>query len=537
MPDRARDGPDLGEHGPVTEDEPQRRPDLWLPPPADGVPPPPPRWAQPPAWRPGPPGIPAEPAGPPSAPWPPARPTVSRRRPRTKLWVAVGLLALLTVVAQVTGGAERQRERVTSAPPAPRPGTASNVWTLDPSRLSPDVSGAEFLGSLDGSFQQSYVTEVGGLWLTTTGDASAASTALHAVDPATGQVRWQRDLDGVLCATEAPKAGLLCASVVRRDPATGLGTRWQLHRLDLGTGQDRATREVDGWFTAVHWSGTAFVGLEQRQPSPHAVVRGFAITDLRDLWSADLAREPGQDEMFSENRVIRRPEPKRPGPALDRPRLRDVGDGLVAVWAGQRTAFVDPADGRLVMMPHCSRLVDDGTRLWCNEVDGVTAYSYAGRQLVRVRGPRLAFPDDDGVGVDRNRPVFLDDDGAAVSVDVRSGKVGQSWTPPGRGSAFGTTTMPSVETTGNRTFLVGEAGTMLLDPRQDRVVWRNPEIKVGDVPIVRGDKVLIGSSRLTQVDLTTGVAEAEVRTDALYTVAVGDRVAGVGPESISLVDL
>ena len=95
--------------------------------------------------------------------------------------------------------------------------------------------------------------------------------------------------------------------------------------------------------------------------------------------------------------------------------LQSLAIGPLALWAGGRTAFVDAASGRLVMMPHCSRLVDDGKRLWCNEVDGATAYSYAGRRLVRVHGPRLAFPDDDGTGQDRNRPVFLDDDGAAVS--------------------------------------------------------------------------------------------------------------------------
>ena len=57
------------------------------------------------------------------------------------------------------------------------------------------------------------------------------------------------------------------------------------------------------------------------------------------------------------------------------------------------------------------------------------------------------------------------------------------------------------------------------------------------MPIVRGDEVLIGAGRLTLVDLATGRAGDELRTDGLYTVAVGDRVAGVGPEGISLVDL
>ena len=524
----------------MTQDEPPRRPDLWLPPPAHDAPPPPSLWAQPPAWR-EPPAVkpPSGSVGPATSAWPaPGRRTSGRRRrPLTRLGVSVGLLLLLMIFVQVAGGAQDDGDRSTPAPRVPAAGRVPDVWTLDPAQLSPQVSGAKFLGSLDGSFESSYVAEVGGVWLAATGDAHAGSTVLHAVDPATGAVRWRRDLDGVLCATEAPKAGPLCASVLERDPATGLGTRWRLHRLDLTTGQDRATRDVDGWFTAVHWSGTAFVALEQREPSPHAVVRGFATSDLHELWSVDLAREPGQEEMFSENRIVDRPEPERPGLALDRPRLRDVGHGLVAVWAGQRTAFVDPADGRLVMMPHCSRLVDDGSRLWCNEVDGATGYSYAGRPLVRVHGPRLAFPGDDGIGVDHNRAVFLDDDGAAVSVDPETGRVGPPWTPPGRDSAFGLTTMPSAETAGKHTFVVGGAGTMLLDERQDRVVWRLPEVKGSDVPVLRGDKALIGEGDLTLVDLATGRVDSQVRTDGLFTVGIGDRVAGVGPDSISLVQL
>jgi PQQ-like domain len=454
----------------------------------------------------------------------------------TLLAATVGLplcLTLVGVLVSGTGSADRQPR--STPPPSPPPQASTTTWALEPGQLRPDLPGAAFIPSLDGDFATGYVAEVAGVWLTLTGTDEAEHTELHAVVPQTGVVRWQRELDGALCGSEGPKTAILCASVLQRDPATGLGTRWRLHVLDPATGQDRATRDIEGWLTAVHWTGRAFVVLEQRQPAPHAVLRGFAATDLHPLWTRDLAHEPGQEEMFSEDRIIGRPEPERSGLALDRPRLRDVGHGLVAVWAGQRTAFVDPADGRLVMMPHCSRLVDDGSRLWCNEVDGVSGYSYAGRPTVRVRGPRLAFPGDDGVGVDRNRPVFLDEDGAGVAVDPKTGAVGAAYTPPGRGSAFGETTMPSAETVGDRTFLIGEAGVMLLEPKKDGVVWRNPAITYSDAPIVLGDKVLLPSGRGSPlVDLATGATVSEASLEALFTVAVGDRIVGEGSEGISL---
>ncbi len=466
--------------------------------------------------------------------WRPARRSASRAFVR--LGVAAGLFALLAGVVHAVGAATDGRPSTRSTARTPLPGTVASVWTLDATQARPDLEGARFLGSLDGDFASGFVADVRGTWVAVSGTKAAGDTAVHAIDPATGAVRWTRELDGALCTTEAPTSGLLCASALARDPATGLGTRWRLHRVDPSTGADLATTDVDAWLTAVHWTGRELVLLEQRQPAPHAVVRGFTA-DLRERWTLDLADQPGQAEMFSTNRVVNRQEPDREGLALDRPRLRDVGDGLVAVWAGQRTAVVDAGSGRLVMMPHCSRLVDDGRRLWCNEVDGVTGYTYEGRATVRVRGPRLAFPNDDGVGVDRNRPVFLDDDGAAVTVDVKTGAVGRPWTPPGRGSAFGETTMPSTGSTGGLTFLLGRAGAMLLDPDKDRVVWRNPEIGLSDVPVVVGDQVLLGTGRLRLVDLKTGASGAEVRVDGLYAVGLGDRVAGVGPERITLARL
>lgn len=185
------------------------------------------------------------------------------------------------------------------------------------------------------------------------------------------------------------------------------------------------------------------------------MVTAYGEADLGRRWTQDLTAQPCQVELFSKGRITERTEPERPGLALDRPRFRDVGSGLLSIWAGQRTAFIDVADGGLVMMPHCSRLVDDGSRLWCNEADGASAYSCAGRKLFRVRGPRLAFPNLDlhaASGLDRGQPVFIKDDGQAVAVDAVNNKIGVAYTPPGRGSAFGLTILPAAYTAGSTRF-------------------------------------------------------------------------------------
>lgn len=134
---------------------------------------------------------------------------------------------------------------------------------MTPQQLRHDLAEPEIVPSLDGAFDGSDVVQEAGLWLTLTGDHDDADTVLHALDPATGRRRWQRRLDGALCATEAPTAGILCASVLSRDPTTKLGIRWRLHRIDPTTGQDTAGRTVDGWLTAVHWTRGVFVVLEQ----------------------------------------------------------------------------------------------------------------------------------------------------------------------------------------------------------------------------------------------------------------------------------
>ncbi|QDP95673.1 PQQ-binding-like beta-propeller repeat protein [Microlunatus elymi] len=459
---------------------------------------------------------------------------------RTRIGGRIGIVVLLVLAAITIAGVISNLNR-SGEVDRPRPSATGFKelptkinWKVEPAQLRSDLTEPRFISSVDGDFSGSYVAATADVWLTITGRENATDTMVHALNPQTGKEIWHRRLDGVLCDAEAPASGIVCASVLSRDPQTGLGTRWRLHRIDPADGSDRKTADINGWLTAVHRSGNQFIVLEQRQPAPHAVVRAFDVKDLTPRWSRDLLRQPGQAEMFSENRIIKRPEPERQGLALDRPRFRDVGHGLVAVWAGQRTAFFNAASGKLIMMPHCSRLVDDGQRLWCNEPAGAASYSYNGKLLHRILGPRLAFPYDNGIGVDRNRPIFLNDSGAPVSVDLKTGTVGGAYGGPGAGSAFGMKTMPSAYTVGRYTFLVGEGGAMLLDPKQDRAAWLNPAATHTDLPILLGDRVLVGDFHWTVLDLATGKQQATVHPDAgLYTVAIGDHVAGIGPDKIS----
>jgi hypothetical protein len=483
------------------------------------------------------------------------KPTAATRAARVLAVVVIAVVALvlLCVVGVIAGGGGSRTEPPPSIQDSPsresvpnRPVTVS--WRIAPQQLRPDLPGATFIGAVDGDFSGPRVSAVDpkitDVWVALTGDQDEAKIVAHGVDPASGHVLWNRPMEGALCASEADPSGLVCAELLDRDPATGLGRRWRLHLLDPRSGESRRSREVTGWISALHRSGDTLIILEQREPAPHAVLRGFDLATLQPRWELDLRQRPGHAAMFSEDRIIARKDPSRDGVVLDRPRFRDVGygpaaeqtggDGLVALWAGQRTAFVQPRSGTLIMMPQCSRLVDDGRRLWCNEPDGAASYSYAGKLLRRIDGPRLAFPRDDGVGVDRNRPVFTDDDGAPVAVDLDTGKVGRPYSVPGAGSVWGMTTMPTIHSVGGHTLLVGKGGAMLVDPAADKINWLIPDITLSDPPILIKGELLLGNYIFDIVDLRTGKRVATAKTEGLYTVAIGDRIAGVGPELLCL---
>lgn len=528
--------------------QPQQRPDFWLPPqqpePSDDT-------------------APQHTGAVPTAPPPTATPdpgngTVRHDpgliretsvRNRRRWWLGIAVVVVLTLIITVSrttellgttgdggdhGGGratDPTRSSKPSAPPVPER-QASLIWKKDATTLRTDLREPELISTLDGDYSGPYLAEIDDRWLIATGDEHGDRTVVHALDPDTGAVVWQRRLEGALCMPEPPPSGIVCASILERDPATRAGKRWRLHLIDPADGHDRLTVDRDGWFTALHRSGSTIVAVEQRQPAPHAVLRGFGADDLRPRWSRDLLKVPGHDELFSADRIINRYDPAGNGMILDRPRFRDVGNGLLALWSGTRAAVIRPGDGSLIMMPHCSRLVDDGHRLWCNEVDGATSYSYAGKRLHRVTGPRLAFPDDDGIGTDRNRPVFIDAGGAPVAVDLRTGTVGKRYSVPGAGSAFGMQTMPSAETVDGHTFLVGEGGAMLVDPHRDKIIWRNRYVRLTDPPLIIGDSVLMGTGDLDVLDLRSGRRTAHVETEGTYVIKIGDRIAGVGLDGI-----
>lgn len=471
----------------------------------------------------------------------PAQPPTAdeRRRLRAK---AVRLLALyvgIFVLVIVVLGLLPNRTVRPAPTPAPTVPPLAAAWSVQPSQLRPDLEGdAEIITTVDGSMDGDQVVDAGSTWTVLTGDAQDRRVAVHGIAAATGRPLWHKDLPNGICAGELIGSRLVCAASTETDPATRLGTRWRISLLDPATGRETRGTDFTGWLTLIHVDGDRVMLVEQRQPAPHAVVTGLDA-DLRQRWRIDLRDRPQHAGLFSHNRIYNRSLPIPPGPALDRPRIRKVANRLTALWAGQSTAFIDLRTGTLAGMPRCSRLVDDGKRLWCNQGDLATSYSYTMTELVHTElNTRLAFPGRDPRAGDVTPPVFLREDGRAMRVDPDTGKTVGQLVNTRNGSAFGLVTSPRTSFVNDLTLVWDSSVVFAVRAETGDEVWQQPTTGLFDDPYEWRGRILVASSTLLLLDPATGETVKSYRQLLGFdTVPLGDVLVGAGPDVVArLVD-
>ena len=439
------------------------------------------------------------------------------------------------LVSLMVGGDRSSRRPQPTRTQTQAPAALPALWSLRAPELRPDLSGgAEIITTVDGTFDDNRVVDAGATWAVLTGDAQDRRVAVHGIASATGRALWREDLPDGICASELLDSALLCATSTAADPATGLGTRWRISLLDPATGRERRGIDFAGWLTLIHVDGDRVMLVEQRQPAPHALITGLDA-DLRQRWRIDLRDQPHHAGLFSNNRIYNRKLPIPEGPALDRPRIRKVADGLTALWAGQTTAFLDLRRGRLAGMPRCSRLVDDGTRLWCNAGAVAVAHDYALKRLHETAiDTRLAFPRRDPRAGDVTDPVFLEADGRAVRVDPETGRTLGPLAETRNGSAFGMTTSPSAAFVDGLTLLSDSSLLVAVDARTGTLHWQQQKPgSIGEVWAWKGDLLFAGSA-VRLVEPRTGRERIGYRqTHGLYTIVVADALVGIGPDELA----
>lgn len=448
----------------------------------------------------------------------------------------VVLFAVLSLVGIVMRAVtpDRPRPVPTTQRTTPAP-TLPVKWTVTATQLRPDLTKPELLSSTDGLFDDSRAIDAGTAWLVLTGDANDTGVWVHGLDPSTGRELWKRDLPDGLCAAGLVGKAVLCASAIEHDDATGLGTSWHLARLDPATGRELSGTDWTGWLTLVHADRDRVLLVEQRQPAPHAVLT-VLNADLEQRAQFDLRAEPQHAGLFSDNRIVNRKLPIPDGPALDRPRIRKVADGLTALWVGQSTAFVDLAKGTLIGVPRCSRLVDDGTRLWCNQGAVAAALGYSLKPLFETDlNTRLAFPNRDPRAGDVTDPVFLQQTGLAVRVNPSTGRTIGPLVNTRNGSAFGTTTSPQTAYLRGVTLVWDSSTLFAVKARTGELLWQLKDPgTVGDPWNWKG-RILLAHRNLRILDPASGrVVSAYRQGRGLYTEVLGDALIAVGPDELAL---
>lgn len=444
-------------------------------------------------------------------------------------WV---LMAVISAVVRAVDGDPSSQPTRTRTTPAPN---ITARWNLGIGDLRPDLTGARVLTSPDASFDYPGLVDAGDTWVVLTGDEDDKQIAVHGIDAQAGTQRWRNDLPDGLCATGLVGKRVLCAAASAHDPASGLGTKWRVSLLDANTGREVRGIDFDGWLTMVHADGDRILLVEQRQPAPHAVLTVLDAS-LKQVSQLDLKDQPQHDGMFSDNRIIVRNQPIPEGPALDRPRIRKVADGLTALWVGQTTAFLDLNKGTLIGMPRCSRLVDDGARLWCNDGPLATAYSYTLEKLAQTElNTRLAFPYRDPRGGDVTDPVFLKSDGKAVRVDPKTGETIGPLADTRNGSAFGLVTSPNVTYVDGLTLVSDSSNVFAVDAKTGELFWQRERSGIRPDALAWDDGLLLIGDDLRQVDPKTGRERSPAYRQpfGLYTLAAGAVLVGYGPDEIA----
>lgn len=372
--------------------------------------------------------------------------------------------------------------------------TVEPAWYATGADLRPGIEGAELRSQLDGTMEDAQLIDAGTVWAVVTADVdddfNATRHMLHGLDPQTGEERWARESDVVRCALQPLEGAIACAEASL--DADGVPTDFRLVTVDPASGSTIAETSVDAFVSALAVSGSTIVAVDE--PIDAQAVRLLAFdAQLAPRWSVDLSAEANQRLMFSDGTIGWRQEPWRESPGLDRTRIRHVGPdgGIFALWAGQATAFVDVASGQLIGMPRCSRLVDDGARLWCNEGEHAAIYSYALDRLGqtpdghRLMFPKLAMYRDSDV----SPALTSSDDGVISRPDPQTGEVGDPLIDMGLGDAFGMPIDPSVYISQRRTYLTGEAGLALLSEDASVVEWTAEGIDPGYAPFVIEDRL------------------------------------------------
>lgn len=358
----------------------------------------------PPPGRPG--GVPGAP--PPASPF---RPT-ARRGPGWRVTWPLALLAgfvLLSLVARACGGAGDDDAVSPGGGAATPTAQVETSWVVTPADLTPLAATWELELNIDGAFTGASFVDAGEVLVVGFGPPDAGAQALAGLDAADGTLLWYRELADVLCGDQAFDGALACVS--REDD----GFRYR--SIDLVTGEDLATSDVGiADVQTVHAGPDALVVVGPASPAPHADVAAFAPDGTR-LWKVDLGTVDGAEQLFDD--LLASDLSGDPGTVtMERPRWRDLDDGLMMLWSTPGVAIIDPTDG-FVVVHECLRATPAHDRYFCQDDAGINRRDLAGEIVWSTPDLDLVYVDDTSDA----RPMAVSETFEVIPLDWETGEV------------------------------------------------------------------------------------------------------------------
>ena len=335
-------------------------------------------------------------------------------------------------------------------------------WVVTPADIDPTATGAELALGLDGAFTGRELVDAGDVLVVGYG-VDHTPAALAGLDRSTGQVLWHRDAGEALCGDQAFDGSLAC--VMREDAG------WVYHRLDVLTGEDLATAETDlETAVTVHAGPQALIVVGAASPAPHAPIVAFG-PDGAQLWQADLAEIDGAEHLFDDLLASDFGNADDDATAtLERPRWRDLDEGLMMLWSSPGVALIDP--GRGVVVAHeCLRATPAHDRYFCQDDAGINRRDLDGTVVWSLPDLDLVYPDDTSDA----RPVAVSEVFEIIPVDWETGEVTGPAIhrfDPQPGGFTGTILGPSAAGDAQSQYLIQDGEILVkLDDDADEVDW------------------------------------------------------------------
>ncbi|WP_420111602.1 PQQ-binding-like beta-propeller repeat protein [Pseudactinotalea sp.] len=405
------------------------------------------------------------------------------------------------------------------------PDAIDETWVVSVEDLTQAGQDSAISRNPDGAFTGTRVIAGDESWVIAWEDDDYVRQGIAALDPVDGTVLWERPLPQVACADREVDGALLCLAL---DSDT-----WVFHRIDAVTGEDLDTTDtaLDDVQT-VHSNGDVLIAVGPANPAPHATVTGLT-PDGSEVWSFDIADIENADLMFDHF------YDSDGDPVLERPRWRDLGGGLVMLWATPGVAIIDPATGE-TFVHECRSATPAQDHYYCVVKEKLERYELDGTRTWTAAGLRPATPEEDSDTqlVALSEPTTNQFE--VIPIDPETGVVTGAATyrfSQQPGVWTGIVLPPSVYVEPDATFLVGDLEVVALDPETGEMIWSVPldEGYLGDMVQI-GDVAVVNTGDAIGIDMASGevIWERNTRGDV---VRIGDVAVSLGYDEIALLEL